>query len=110
MFRIIFRVLLITIGFCIGVNSYSQIQKYKAKTVAPYKAKTIAPVTSTHQAKLNNDKIPNSESGNINFFIRNQNSCNRLEKKNRQVTYIAPLNHIPLLSSDPGGVLQELAV
>jgi len=25
--------------------------------------------------------------------------------KNRQVTYIAPLNHIPLLSSDPGGVL-----
>ena len=32
------------------------------------------------------------------------------DKKNRQVTYIAPLNHIPLLSSDPGGVLQELAV
>lgn len=31
-------------------------------------------------------------------------------KKNRQVTYIAPLNRIPLLSSDPGGVLQELAV
>jgi hypothetical protein len=26
-------------------------------------------------------------------------------KKNRQVTYIAPLNRIPLLSSDPGGVL-----
>ena len=26
-------------------------------------------------------------------------------KQNRQVTYIAPLNRIPLLSSDPGGVL-----
>jgi len=34
----------------------------------------------------------------------------RRAKKNRQVTYIAPLNRIPLLSSDPGGVLQELAV
>ena len=28
----------------------------------------------------------------------------------RQVTYIAPLNHLPLLPSGPGGVQQELAV
>jgi len=42
-----------------------------------------------------------------------RNWCNQFSKwykKNRQVTYIAPLNHIPLLSSGPGGVLQELAV
>jgi hypothetical protein len=30
--------------------------------------------------------------------------------KKWQVTYIAPLNHLPLLSSDPGGVQQELVV
>ncbi len=33
-----------------------------------------------------------------------------LEKKKWQVTYIAPLNHLPLLPSGPGGVQQELAV
>jgi hypothetical protein len=33
-----------------------------------------------------------------------------LGHKKWQVTYIAPLNHLPLLSSDPGGVQQELAV
>jgi hypothetical protein len=31
-------------------------------------------------------------------------------KKKRQVTYIAPLNHLPLLPSGPGGVQQELVV
>ena len=31
-------------------------------------------------------------------------------KKKWQVTYIAPLNHLPLLPSGPGGVQQELAV
>jgi len=30
--------------------------------------------------------------------------------KKWQVTYIAPLNHLPLLPSGPGGVQQELAV
>ena len=33
-----------------------------------------------------------------------------LGHKKWQVTYIAPLNHLPLLSSDPGGVQQELVV
>ena len=28
-----------------------------------------------------------------------------IKNEKRQVTYIAPLNRIPLLSSDPGGVL-----
>ena len=30
--------------------------------------------------------------------------------KKWQVTYIAPLNHLPLLPSGPGGVQQELVV
>jgi len=32
------------------------------------------------------------------------------ENKKWQVTYIAPLNHLPLLPSGPGGVQRELAV
>ncbi len=31
-------------------------------------------------------------------------------QKKWQVTYIAPLNHLPLLPSGPGGVQQELVV
>ena len=46
----------------------------------------------------------------MSYGINRESEFAQLEKKNRQVTYIAPLNHIPLLSSDPGGVLQELAV
>ncbi len=34
----------------------------------------------------------------------------RLGQKKWQVTYIAPLNHLPLLPSGPGGVQQELVV
>jgi hypothetical protein len=34
----------------------------------------------------------------------------RYGHKKWQVTYIAPLNHLPLLPSGPGGVQQELAV
>jgi hypothetical protein len=30
--------------------------------------------------------------------------------KKKQVDYIAPLNHLPLLPSGPGGVQQELVV
>lgn len=33
-----------------------------------------------------------------------------LGHKKWQVTYIAPLNHLPLLPSGPGGVQQELVV
>jgi hypothetical protein len=34
----------------------------------------------------------------------------RYGHKKWQVTYIAPLNHLPLLPSGPGGVQQELVV
>jgi hypothetical protein len=34
----------------------------------------------------------------------------RWVNKKWQVTYIAPLNHLPLLPSGPGGVQQELVV
>jgi len=53
-----------------------------------------------------------SQKQNLKEEIEVSIAGNQLEKKvkNRQVAYIAPLNHLPLLSSDPGGVLQELAV
>ena len=53
-----------------------------------------------------------SQKQNLKEEIEFSIAGNQLEKKvkNRQVAYIAPLNHLPLLSSDPGGVLQELAV
>ena len=41
--------------------------------------------------------------------FRRDTSQNKLNKK-WQVTYIAPLNHLPLLPSGSGGVQQELVV
>ena len=34
----------------------------------------------------------------------------KILNKKWQVTYIAPLNHLPLLPSGPGGIQQELVV
>jgi hypothetical protein len=53
------------------------------------------------------DLIVGKSKTNKGSWIREYLRCRH---KKWQVTYIAPLNHLPLLSSDPGGVQQELVV
>ncbi len=78
MLRLIQRVVFITANSFISFFSYSQIDVYKAKPIEVYKAKPIEvykakPIEtekSANAVKLDNNKIPNSELSNINFFIR----------------------------------------
>jgi len=59
------------------------------------------------------------EEAKVVFFLRDPGFAlidvagdPRFDRRNkkRQVTYIAPLNHLPLLPSGPGGIQQELVV
>ncbi|HEX3025484.1 MAG TPA: hypothetical protein VHP12_09750, partial [Chitinophagaceae bacterium] len=64
MLRLIKRVVLITTIACACINyfSYGQMEVYKAKPI-----ENIKPA---NEVKLNNQKIPDNELRNINFFIR----------------------------------------
>jgi len=44
------------------------------------------------------------------YILKLSNNYPAKLNKKWQVTYIAPLNHLPLLPSGPGGIQQELVV